>query len=278
VTATSRRLNTALSLVTGSDLPEHEAARLLAVATGRDRASLARDGAISAAAASRFAALAERRRAGEPLQYLEGTSQFGPVDLIVDPRALIPRPETEQLWEVVTTRLATRPPSVAVDLGTGSGNLAIALKERFPGADVHATDISLEALDLARANAVANGAEIEFHDGDLFAALPAELAGKVDLIISNPPYIATGERADLAPDVRDHEPDVALFAGDDGLDVLRRILTESSAWLAPAGLLACEIAESQGDQVLALATTFAASIHLDLAGKERFLIAQKGAE
>jgi len=228
-----------------SGLPVHEADRLLETATGRDRTSLYRDDTLDGVGAARFGELAHRRRAGEPLQYLEGTSQFGSIEVVVDPRVLIPRPETEQLWELVTAMLANRPPRVVVDLGTGSGNLAIALKHSFPDAEVHAVDVSAGSLEVAAENATASAPEIALYHGDLFEPLPPEIRGRVDLVISNPPYIATGEHATLPLEVRDHEPAIALFAGPDGLSVLRRIVTLAPDWLCPDGLLACEIGEGR---------------------------------
>jgi len=276
VTTTGRRVISGRSLVADSGLPVHEADRLLEAATGRDRTSLYRDDTLDNRGAARFGELADRRRAGEPLQYLEGTSQFGSIEVAVDRRVLIPRPETEQLWELVTAMLADRPPRVVVDLGTGSGNLAIALKHSFPDAEVHAVDVSAGSLEVAAENAAASAPEIALYYGDLFEPLPPEIRGRVDLVISNPPYIATGEHATLPLEVRDHEPAIALFAGPDGLSVLRRIVTLAPDWLSPDGLLACEIGEDQGAALIEIAADFNPEIIKDLAGRDRFLIAQKG--
>jgi release factor glutamine methyltransferase len=276
MTTTGRRVISGRSLVADSGLPVHEADRLLEAATGRDRTSLYRDDALDSAGAARFDELADRRRVGEPLQYLEGSSQFGSIEVTVDPRVLIPRPETEQLWELVVSMLSDRPPGVVVDLGTGSGNLAIALKTSFPDAAVHAVDVSAGSLEVAAHNAAALGSEIALYHGDLFEPLPAEIRGRVDLVMSNPPYIATGDHSALPPEVRDHEPAIALFAGPDGLSVLRRIVASAPDWLAPDGLLACEIGEAQGAALLEMAAALNPRIIKDLAGRDRFLIAQKG--
>ncbi|MCP3977375.1 MAG: peptide chain release factor N(5)-glutamine methyltransferase [bacterium] len=273
---TGHRVVSARTLVTDVELPDHEATRLLESASGRNRTSWIRDDTISAEVAERFSDLASRRQAGEPLQYIEGSSQFGPIEVAVDPRVLIPRPETEQLWELTISKLAARPPRVVVDLGTGSGVLAIAVKHQFPEAEVHAVDVSMAALEVARRNVTETGAAIELHRGDLFEPLPPTLRGRVDLVISNPPYIATGEHLNLPSEVRDHEPPVALFGGDDGLDVLRRLIAQAPEWLAPGGLLACEIGADQGDAVVEMAAELDASIVKDLSGRDRFLFAQKG--
>lgn len=274
--STGRRVVSARSLVAESDLPVHEAGRLLQSATGRSRASLARDDAIADAEAGRFESLVARRKGGEPLQYLEGSLPFGPIQVAVDPRVLIPRPETEQLWELVVALLADRPPGVIVDLGTGSGNLAIALKHQFPDAEVYAVDVSSDAFDAAAANVAAAGVDVMLYQGDLFSALPTSLRGMVDLVISNPPYVATAQRGELPREVRDHEPAIALFGGPDGLSVIRRITAEAPDWLAIDGLLACEIGSDQGEDVAALAAGMNPEIVDDISGRNRFLIARKG--
>ena len=278
MTTTGRRVISLRSLVADSGLPAHEADRLLEAATGRDRTSLYRDDTLDRTGAARFDELADRRRAGEPLQYLEGTSQFASIEVSVDRRVLIPRPETEQLWELVTTMLAERPPRVVVDLGTGSGNLAIALQHQFPDAEVHAVDVSAGSLEVAARNVAASGYEIFLYRGNLFEPLPREICGRVDLVISNPPYIATGEHSALPAEVRDHEPAVALFGGPDGLSVLRRIVAVAPEWLSPDGVLACEIGEEHGASLLEIAAALGPKIIKDLAGRDRFLIAQKGIE
>lgn len=275
---TGRRVVTARSLIDEAGLPEHEAARLLQKATGRNRTELAREPAVDRRDADRFAELAGRRLRGEPLQYIEGSSQFGPIEVAVDSRVLIPRPETEQLWELVVARLAGTSPHVIVDLGTGSANLAIALKHSFPAAHVHAVDISPDAVAVARENVSASGLQVTVYQGDLFGALPESLLGEVDLLVSNPPYIACGESESLPIEVRDHEPAVALFAGEDGLEVLRRIISAAPEWLRPGGLLACEIGAGQRAAVEELASGLTKEVIKDLSGRDRFLIAQKGME
>lgn len=273
---TGRRVVTARSLVETAELPEHEAGRLLQVATGLSRSELVRSEDIDATKAEAYELLVARRRSGEPLQYLEGTSQFGPVEVAIDGRVLIPRPETEELWELTVQRLERTPPGIVVDLGTGSGNIALALKAAFPAAAVHAVELSAQASAVAARNILAAHADVSLHRGDLFAALPDSLRGRVDLVVSNPPYVAGADYASLPAEVRDYEPAVALFGGDDGLAVLRRIIAAAPDWISPGGWLVCEIGADQGDAVLDMAGGFDAEVVADAAGRDRFLFAQKG--
>ncbi|HEX5630412.1 MAG TPA: HemK family protein methyltransferase, partial [Acidimicrobiia bacterium] len=175
-------------------IPSHELDRLRRVITGRSAAGLVIAPDLTAEQEQRLDDLVARRRAGEPLQYLEGTVDFGPITIRVDERALIPRPETERVWEEAVASLRVAGPgTVIVDLGTGSGCLALALKHAFPQARVIGVDISADALALARENATLTGLDVEWCEGDLFAALPADLEGRLDLIVSNPPYVAAGD-------------------------------------------------------------------------------------
>ena len=261
-------------VITGG-LPPHEAERLAAMVTGRSRACLASEPNLTPDEADRLRTLVLRRMSGEPLQYLEGDVVFGPVTLRVDRRALIPRPETEQLFEEVTQRLRRDAPAVVVDLGTGCGALALALRSAFPKADVHGTDIDAAALALAAENAAATGLNVHWARGDLFEALPGALRGSVDLLISNPPYVAVA--AALPQDVLEHEPAVALFGGRDGLDALRRIADGAAEWLAPEGVVACEIGAEQGAAVRRLFARYGAEIGVDLAGRDRWMIGRSPA-
>jgi release factor glutamine methyltransferase len=240
-------------------LPAHELRRLQAAA-GDDP--------------DRLANLVEARLRGEPLQYLEGTAAFGPLDLLVDRRVLIPRPETEQLWELA--RGLVDHPQVIVDLCTGSGALALALKLVFPTARVLATELSPGAVAVARANAARLGLEVEILEGDLFAPLPGDMAGRVDLVVSNPPYVAEGEWPGLPEDVK-REPAMALVAGPDGSEMLARIATEVGGWLRPGGVVACEMGETQGEVVQALFAAGLDEVRLrqDLAGRDRFVIGRR---
>ncbi|MEX1005635.1 MAG: peptide chain release factor N(5)-glutamine methyltransferase [Acidimicrobiia bacterium] len=218
-----------------------------------------------------FADLLARRAGGEPLQYLEGTAAFGPFDLVVDGRVLIPRPETEGLWELAAG--AVTDPRLVLDLCTGSGALAIALSASFPEARVIGADISSEALTVARENGLRHAPAVEWVLGDLFDALDAQLVGAFDLIVSNPPYVASSEWARLPDDVR-REPRLALVSGPTGLEVLRRIASESSAWLAAGGVVVCEIGETQADPVREVFDGFASvEIRPDLQGRDRYVVA-----
>ncbi|HSJ35371.1 MAG TPA: peptide chain release factor N(5)-glutamine methyltransferase [Acidimicrobiia bacterium] len=217
--------------------------------------------------------LAARRLAGEPLQYLEGSAPFTDFEVVVDARVLVPRPETEGLFELAAGMMGD--PEVIVDLGTGSGVLAIALARRFSGAAVHATDLSKDALELAESNAGSLGVEIRFHRGDLFAALPESLAGRVDLMVSNPPYVAESEWESLPADVR-REPPTALVAGPRGTEVLARIAAGAGEWLRRGAVLVCEIGEEQASLLVPMFVGLGpVEIHRDLAGRDRYLLVKR---
>ncbi|MEA3503492.1 MAG: peptide chain release factor N(5)-glutamine methyltransferase, partial [Actinomycetota bacterium] len=252
------------------ELPDHEVRRLLAKATGRHWTALILGVDLTTSEVETFRDFVSRRRAGEPLQYIEGTVEFGPIEVAVDPRVLIPRPETEQLYEIA--EVAVEDPMVIVDLCTGSGNLAIALKHTFPAATIYATDISADAVDLARENVRQSGLDVTVLLGDLFEPLPDHIRGRVDLIVSNPPYLAAAEVADLPVDVRDHEPITALVAGPVGDEVLARIGGAGSDWLRPGGVVICEISEFHGPAVADRFASLGGEIRRDLSGKERFVI------
>ncbi len=247
-------------------LPLHEARRLWVVAV----AAAGSDDSKEAV----FRTLERRRIAGEPLQYLEGTAAFGPLDLMVDERVLIPRPETEGLWELAVS-LVDRP-SVAVDLGTGSGALALMLARVFPGCRVLGVDLSQAALDVARENAARNRIEVEFRQGDLWEGLPQDVEGSVDLIVSNPPYVSTDEWDALPPDVR-AEPRTSLVAGHIGTEVLARIARSAHVWLTPGGWVACEIGETQGDVCHTLFEQHLSGVEIrqDLTGRDRYVIGRR---
>jgi release factor glutamine methyltransferase len=259
-------------------LPKHEYDRLLMAVTGRPRAALSRDPRLSPAEREKLDELVSRRLSGEPLQYVEGRVPFGPIDVTVDPRVLVPRPETEQVWETAVACLGEAGPgTVIVDVGTGSGVLALALKHAFGAARVIGIDLSSEALELARQNAADAGLEVEFVCGDLFEPLDAALRGRVDLVVSNPPYVTEAEWAGLPPDVRDHEPHGALVSGPDGTEVIARIAAEALWWLGIGGWVVCEIGETQGQDALGLFGDYEREVRPDLAGRDRILVARRGA-
>jgi release factor glutamine methyltransferase len=223
-----------------------------------------------------------RLRDGEPVQYVLGHWAFRHLDLMVDRRVLIPRPETEQLVELALQRArSSHRPIVCADLGTGSGAIGLSLAAELPldGTEVWLTDVSPDALDVARANAAGLGrraVNVRFGTGSWFAALPDDLRGRLDLVVSNPPYIATGD-PEVEATVREWEPADALFAGADGLDAIRAIVDDAPAWLAAGGWLLLEIGHAQGDAVALLARDAGfidVSIERDLVGRRRFAVAR----
>jgi len=259
-------------------IPPHEAERLLAVATGWSRRELRADAEVGVEEAQRYLDLVGRRLAGVPLQHLEGTVQFGPIELRTDRRALVPRPETERLWEEGVAALGEAGPgTVIVDLCTGSGNLALAFQHQFPQARVVATDLSSDALALAEENADALGLGVTFLKGDLFEALPVELYERVDLLVINPPYVAESEFDRLPVDVRDHDPRQALVAGPRGDEMLVRIADEAYWWMGTGGWLFCEIGETQSERALDLFGSYLdVEVRPDLTGRPRILVGRKG--
>lgn len=261
-------------LIGSCSLPPHEVVRLLAAITGRPRAELLAGMVVDRATVNMFYRLMEQRSAGMPLQYLEGTVQFGPLELLVDDRVLIPRPETEQLWEKAL-ELVPDGVCTVVDMGTGSGCLAIGIAHQRPAARVIATDISRDALDLARLNAALLQVEAEFCLGDRLGALYPSLRGEVDLIVTNPPYVSDSEWLKLPSEVRDYEPRLALAAGD-GLHIFRYLASEAPSWLAPDGVLVAEIGDRQGARIRRAFRDpqWEASVLPDLTGRDRFLIAR----
>jgi release factor glutamine methyltransferase len=223
-------------------LPPHEAVRLLAKATERDPGDVRMGVTVDVAALADFNRLVERRVAGEPLQYLEGEVQFGPVTVAVDKRVLIPRPETEYLFDLAVRSLAA--PQVVVDLCTGSGALALALKTTYPEARVVATDLSADALEVAMGNGRRLGLDVDWRLGDLWGPVPSELSGSVNLMVANPPYVPEAEWDTLPVDVH-QEPRVALVAGPAGTEVIERLLDQTGAWLAEGGVALVEVGENQ---------------------------------
>jgi release factor glutamine methyltransferase len=259
------------------DAPRLTAELLLAHALGCDRVRLYLDfdKPLGAPELERYRGLVKRRAEGEPTAYLTGTREFFAHRLAVDARVLIPRPETELLAEAALAALPEG--GAALDLGTGSGALAIALQLGRPGASVTAVDLSPEALAVAAANAAALGARVTFLQGDLFA--PLDPGARFDVIVSNPPYLPTGELAGLQREVL-REPLLALDGGADGLDVLRRIVAEAPRRLGPGGTLVLEMHESHRESLprLCLAAGFAsAEARPDLAGLPRLVVARMAA-
>jgi release factor glutamine methyltransferase len=256
----------------------------------------AADVSAPARAEARLHDMVERRIAGEPLQYVMGAWSFRGLDLMVDRRVLIPRPETEIVVEVALEeaermglrrarqRLAivhSEPRAVVADIGTGSGAIALALEAELPDVEVWATDVSEDALAVARANvAGCAAARVRVPDAaSWFDALPASLRGNLQLVVSNPPYVAEHEVASLPDEVRLHEPRSALVAGPNGTEAIASLLDEARMWLAPAGTVVLELAPHQADdmQRRALALGYhEAFVRNDLVGRPRVLVARTG--
>lgn len=230
-----------------------DAELLLLHVLGRDKAWLLAhaDDELSDDKVVQFLGLIERRYLGEPIQYITGEQEFFGLPLRVTPAVLIPRPETEHLVEKALDLAAQFNGARILDVGTGSGAIAVALAHKLPDAQVTAVDISVAALDVARENAQRNGVteRIRFVEGDL---LPAFADERFEIVVSNPPYVPATDGESLSVEVRDHEPALALFAGDDGLDVYRRLIPAAHAALVPGGFIALEIGYGQSDAVTAL--------------------------
>lgn len=214
--------------------------------------------------------LVRRRLAGEPLQYVLGTAAFRRLELRVGPGVFIPRPETELVAERAMSLLPRG--GTIVDLCTGSGAIALSVADERPDARVVAAELSPDALRWATTNRDVLGLQVELCAGDLFGSLPRDLERRVDVVVSNPPYVDPGESAVLPRDVADHEPDMALFARGGGTSVVERIAAAAPEWLRPGGWLVVEIGETQGPAVRALLERrgFAdAAVAPDLTGRDR---------
>jgi release factor glutamine methyltransferase len=232
---------------------------------------------LSAAEESLYESLLQRRLRNEPIQYITGQQEFYGLLLNVTPAVLIPRPETEHLVEAVLKLLPTNRPLKIADIGTGSGAIAIALAVHLPNAEIVALDISTEALAIAAANAREHDLadRIRFLQSDLLSALNDE-AEAFDAVVSNPPYVAETDRATLHPQVRDHEPATALFAGETGLDIYRRLVSEAHNALKPNGLLALEIGYGQQQALIDLLANWReVSFIKDLQNVPRVVLAKR---
>lgn len=258
--------------------------RIVERASGYDGAELLLhlDEDVPARADTFARAMVERRAAGEPLQYVVGRWGFRGLDLLVDKRVLIPRPETEVVVDVALEelrRLALRRPPIVVDLGTGSGAIALSMAQEVPGARVWGTDEQASALAVARANLAGLGstpaARVRLVEGSWFDALPDELRGSVDVLVANPPYVAEGEV--LPADVADWEPGEALIAGPTGLEDIAAIVAGAGGWLSRPGALVVEVAPHQAVAVADLARAAGlAEVHVraDLQGRLRVAVAR----
>jgi release factor glutamine methyltransferase len=251
----------------GCETPRLDAEVLLAFVLGVERSRLVLDGAVplDGEAAPRYARAIARRVAREPVAYITGSKEFRRISVAVDPRVLIPRPETELLVEV---GLSLAPGARVVDVGTGSGAVALALKDERPDLVVTGVDSSSDAIDVARSNASRLGLDVAFVCGDLLGGV----GGDLDAVLANLPYVADG--AVLPPEIARYEPASALFAGPDGLDVIRRLV----AAVDGVPTVALEIGSDQGRVVaglLSLAGFGSVKILADLAGLDRVVVGRR---
>ncbi|WP_224769079.1 peptide chain release factor N(5)-glutamine methyltransferase [Nocardioides ochotonae] len=259
--------------------PEHDAAELLAHVLGTTRGALVLLDEVAADDAERYTALVARRADREPLQHLTGVAWFRHVELAVGPGVFVPRPETELLagWAVerASEVLAERGECVVLDLCTGSGAVAKALADEVPGARVHAVELDPGAHAWAERNLAGTGVELRL--GDMATAFE-ELVGTVDVLTCNPPYIPLEAWESVAPEARDHDPHLALFSGQDGLDALRVLERRAAVLLRRGGVVGAEHADVQGESAPAVfaGTGRWADVrdHRDLAGRARFLTAR----
>ena len=262
--------------------PEYDAGELLAHVLGTTRPNLVLVDEVPAAAAADFDVLVRRRAEREPLQHLTGVAHFRHVELAVGPGVFVPRPETELLagWAIGAASAVTDRQPVVVDLCTGSGAIAKSVADEVPGARVHAVELSEDAFVWAERNLAGTG--VELRQGDMGTAFD-DLAGQVDVVVCNPPYIPLEAWESVAVEARDHDPDLALFSGTDGLDAMRVLEQRAALLLRPGGVVGAEHADEQGPDgrgggAPAVFTTTGrwsdVRDHLDLAGRPRFVTAR----
>lgn len=262
--------------------PEADALLLLEAALGVDRSTLLLqpDRPLDPAARARLAEMLRRRVAREPLQHILGWAPFYGLELAVSPSVLIPRPETERLVELVLSALRQRPEGagapVVLDVGCGSGAIALSVKAEWPSAEVWGGDSSAEAVALSRRNATELGLEVTFRLSDLLADPDvAAVAARSDVLVANLPYLPEGDRDQLPPEVR-ADPASALFGGIDGLAVANRLVWQAEQLMPKGALLALELDPRNARQMLAnLRAWRSASLGSDLTGRTRFVLAQR---
>lgn len=258
----------------GVPSPRYDAEELAACLLGVERRELWRHEDVPAG----FADAVRRRAAREPLQHITGRAYFRHLVLAVGPGVFVPRPETEVVAGAAidaARAVAWRPP-VVVDLCTGSGAIALAVATEVPGSRVHAVEREAAALEWARRNRAASGADVDLRGGDLTDAFP-DLDGSVDVVVSNPPYIPLGS-VPLDPEVADHDPPAALWSGADGLDAVRVVERVAARLLRPGGTVVVEHADAQGESAPAVfdaAGWSAVTDHRDLTGRPRFVTATR---
>lgn len=263
-----------------------EARWLCEHASGMDTAefSAEQDQLVTVACAKSLHSMVRDRLSGMPLQYVMKRWAFRHLDVMVDERVLIPRPETEQVVQIaldLARKIEGNGALRVVDLGTGSGviGLSMAFELGAEAAHVWLTDASVDALDVARANMIGIGraaANVRIAHGSWWNALPQDIAGQIDIAICNPPYIAQ-DSSEVAPDVHMYEPHSALYAHDNGLADLRTVIEGASTWLKQSGWLVLEIGYQQGAEVLAMMTAsglVGAEIKQDLSGRDRIAVGQ----
>ena len=258
----------------GVDSPRETAEVLMMAILRTDRAGLyTRSEGLDGREGRMFGRAIRQRSAGTPLQHLTGEQAFRRITLEVRPGVFIPRPETETLVGAALRELGDADAPVIVDVGTGTGAIALSIKDELPNANVFATDISPEAVELARANAAHLGLDITVFEGDLLDPLPSDLRGWVDLVVSDPPYLTPEEYEDLPVEVR-ADPKLALVGG---VEVIERLADEALRWLGDGGVLAVEIGASQGRDVVRLLEHSFADVRLepDLAGRDRVVIGRR---
>lgn len=276
----------------GFSSAEVEARRMVEEAAGHEgSALLARlDDPVTVGGVAAVDRMVDRRQAGEPLQYVLGRWAFRSLDLMVDRRVLIPRPETEGLVDHVLAELDRiadssgpgddpAPAPIVVDLGCGSGAIGLAVATERRGTEVHAVDVDPGAVQVTRANLAGlgvAGASVTVREGSWWDGLPPELTGRVAVVASNPPYVAADDP--LPPEVAAWEPRGALIPGPTGLEAIEEIVTRAPSWLAPSGALVVEIGETQGAAVRAMAAGVGLTdieVRPDLSGRDRALVARR---
>ncbi len=265
----------------GVDTPRLEAEVLLADLLAIERTELIASYSRPFEASREYFSRVRRRIQGEPIAYITGAKEFMGFTFSVDKRALIPRPETETLVALIVEAFPSDTAATIVDIGTGCGSIAVSLALLLPHSSLHAVDISKDALALARENAERLGVNrrITFHLGDACSALPRSLRGRVDAIVSNPPYITDAEYATLDPGITDFEPSAALKGGADGLEVFRSVAAGATRHLAPGGLIAIETGSNQAEtaaDILAHTESFGEIMTVtDLSGRKRVVTGRK---
>lgn len=261
----------------GVESPDVDATELLSHVLQVSRGQLVLIDEVGEAAESAYESLIAQRATRIPLQHLTGVAYFRHVELQVGPGVFIPRPETELLagWAVDAVEATASSPPIVLDLCTGSGAIAKAVKDECPAADVHAVELSPEAFAWAEKNLV--GTDVDLRHGDAFEAFE-DLVGTVDVVTCNPPYIPLEAWESVALEARDHDPQIALFSGQDGLDAIRTLEFRAAALLKPGGVIGVEHADAQGEsapEVFRVTGRWAdVRDHKDLAGRARYLTAR----